>query len=275
MRVLKNAGADNEDFEYWFTRLARELITAPAVDTGHWQALKGVPQTKTHEIHNAVLEFDMPPVAEQAANMVMPNLPWAEDHFAERVGGLPLNPGVQYRNWPYYRGNVEQHQNAGEEQFSHTYMERLWPREASSAGDDKRVVTQYCGWGIRYRCGDLEDVINLLQREPHTRQAYVPLWFPEDTGAHADQRVPCTLGYHFMLRQDRLHCFYPIRSCDLLRHFRDDVYMAMRLTQWMIHKCQDGGGNAWKAVLPGQLTMFIPSLHVFEGDMPSLKRKYA
>ena len=27
------------------------------------------------------------------------------------------------------------------------------------------------------------DVIDLLEREPFTRQAYLPIWFPEDTGA--------------------------------------------------------------------------------------------
>src|SRR3954468_15378336 len=93
--------------------------------------------------------------------------------------------------------------------------------------------------GIRYDYGDLQDVVDMLVRSPYTRQAVLPVWFPEDTGAVHGERVPCTLIYHWMLRDGRLHCFYDIRSCDFVRYFRDDVYFAMRLTQWLIEQVQD------------------------------------
>jgi thymidylate synthase len=243
------------------------------VDTGHWQALKGVPQTHTREIRGALLEYEMPSNAGRLLIDTQPNMPWAEDHFQERVGGEPLNPGEEYKNWPYYRGNVEQHKEQG--QFSHTYMERFWPRQANVNRKYRREGRTT--HGIRYRYGDLNDVVQLLAREPYTRQAYLPVWFPEDTGAHHGERVPCTLGYHFMLREGRLHTFYPIRSCDFLRHFRDDVYLAVRLTQWLIEelKLTDDFPTPWDDVVPGELTMFMHSLHIFEGDLPMMRRKYA
>lgn len=135
--------------------------------------------------------------------------------------------------------------------------------------------------GIRYRYGDLNDVVSLLAKEPYTRQAYLPVFFPEDTGAHHGERVPCTLGYHFLLREGKLHINYFIRSCDYLRHFRDDVYLAGRLCQWIVHQLivKEAWTGAteqalWGNVTPGTLTMFISSLHVFEGDLPKMRREY-
>jgi thymidylate synthase len=251
------------------------------VDTGHWQALTDVPQTKTIELRAATLVYDMPDNAGRLLIDTQPNMPWAEDHFQERVAGEPLNPGKEYKNWPYYRGNVEKHKEQG--QFSHTYMERFWPRQANINRKYRREGRTT--HGIRYRYGDLNDVVQLLMREPHTRQAYLPVWFPEDTGAHHGERVPCTLGYHFMLREGRLHTFYPIRSCDFLRHFRDDVYLAVRLTQWLIDELRmkeeeklyrdEVTENSWSDVFPGELTMFMHSLHIFEGDVPMMRKKYA
>lgn len=264
------------------------------VDTGHWQAIKDVPQTKTIELRNEVLDTEIEPTALQWAGFCGPSTPWAENHFQERVGGEPLNPGVQYKNWPWYKGNVPVHQTAGEVvkgggewQFSHTYMERYWPKHAGEfwgrsahvhpptmTAEAERVDAR----GIRYRYGDLNDLVDLLVREPYTRQAYLPVWFPEDTGATDNQRVPCSLGYHFLLREGKLHCNYYIRSCDLLRHFRDDVYLTGRLCQWVVDQARSKEGGSqdflWNYIVPGELTMIMSSLHVFEGDLPKLRREY-
>lgn len=60
---------------------------------------------------------------------------------------------------------------------------------------------------------------------------------------------------------------YHIRSCDLLRHFTDDVYMACRLLQWVVGSLQGNGIN----VKASSLIMHISSLHVFRGDYPRLE----
>jgi hypothetical protein len=259
-------------------------MDAMSVDTGHWQSLKNVPHTATRELQNVVIETPIPQGQEDAALWVEPNLPWAEDHFQERVGGEPTNPGSQYFNWPWYDpGWKAQRKEEGKPNiFSHTYQERMWPRYAPQ-GDRSPLQTQSRlvageNFGVRYRYGDLQDVVNLLAREPTTRQAYLPIWFPEDTGAHHGERVPCTLGYHFVLRQGLLHVTYFIRSCDFLRYFRDDVYMAMRLGQWILgelngsNKDQDSYED-WTNVDMGILHMHMVSLHIFEGDMGKMRRE--
>lgn len=236
------------------------------VDTGHWQSLKDVPHTQTIEVQNVVLDVEIPETMEEAQEEISPNLPWAEDHFQERVGGEPLNPGEQYKNWPWYDPNWAAQNETGK--FSHTYMERFWPKYAwmNNCNCTEKVIAK----GNRYPYGDLNDVVALLAKEPTTRQAYLPMWFPEDTGAVHGERVPCSLGWHFMCRGDRLHCFYSMRSVDFLRYFRDDVYMAMRLTQWILGQLRSV--TSWESVTLGQLSMFISSLHVFQGDYAKMER---
>jgi hypothetical protein len=246
------------------------------VDVGHWQgiATSGKPDLVTKEIINLTFTAQIPNGPEALAQEVKPNLPWAEVEFAERVGGVPRNPHVSLPLWPHWHGQAEQTMDEAERgvfTFSHTYSERFWPREAG--GGDR--------FGIRYRYGDLNDVLDLLRRQPYTRQATFPIFFPEDTGAVHGGRIPCTLHYHFLLRGNRLHMWYPLRSCDAYRHFRDDIYMAMRLNQWVIEQLalwtEDGSpmiaDTLWDRVKPGVLCFTAYSFHVHMGDFALLMRQ--
>jgi hypothetical protein len=129
--------------------------------------------------------------------------------------------------------------------------------------------------GIRYRYGDLMDVVDLMDRSLYTRQAFLPVWFPEDTGSEENVRVPCTIGYHFIVRPsgvdgapDRLHIVYFMRSCDYVRYLRDDIYMAGRLGQWMMHMLTGRGHE----VITDSLTLHITSLHSFVGDDYTIRK---
>lgn len=225
------------------------LSKAPVVHVGEWQAIRDdIPQADTIELEDVSLEVNIPEGVELWQKQTGCNLPWAEDHFNERVSGQPLNPPPSHEWWPYAQKSNEQHVDSNS-RFSHTYPERFWPKWAGH--------TFTAMEGIRYVYGDLEDVVKLLRERPGTRQAYLPVWFPEDTGAVAGQRVPCTLGYHFLIRDGRLKIVYYIRSCDFYRHFRDDVYLAGRLAQWM---------SAKLGVDAGKLVMHISSLHIFAAE---------
>ena len=123
---------------------------------------------------------------------------------------------------------------------------------------------------IHFDYGDLGDIIKLLADQPLTRQAYLPVWFPEDTGALHGGRLPCTLGYQFIMRDGRFHIIYPIRSCDFVRHFRDDIYMTVRLLQWVKERAAELN-SVWDEVRLGTYTMHITSLHCFVQDLPRFK----
>lgn len=250
------------------------------VNVGQWQSIKD--ERPTLELQDVYFNAPIPGSVELLQESISPNLPWAEDHFQERVGGVPLNPGEQYKNWPWYRGNVEQHQTQELRKFSHTYMERYWPKHANQYFPDrdqrdKIDFSMTPHKGIRYEYGDLQDVVDLLARSPYTRQAVLPVWFPEDTGAVHGERVPCSLHYHFLMRNGKLNVFYHIRSCDFFRHFRDDVYLTCRLGQWVIDELRwgndllDSNDNPWKGTEMGRLSMHIGSLHIFEAERKRLE----
>jgi len=105
-----------------------------------------------------------------------------------------------------------------------------------------------------------------MEREPFTRQAFLPIWFPEDTGTVHGERVPCTIGYHFIRRYNWVHIVYYIRSCDFFRHFRDDIYLAVRKLYWLIEELQKRNPEEWGGVKPGTFTMHITSLHAWASE---------
>lgn len=248
--------------------------TGGPVVTESWQGIKK--PVEFFEALNISFSSYIPRGLNSWVEQVKPNMPWAENHFYERVYGAPLNPGNEYKYWPWYKNNPsnDKFRTAIGDKFSHTYMERMWPKYAPTDDIEYAKEGGVINRGIRYAYGDLMDLVKLLYREPFTRQAFLPIWFPEDTGANEGQRVPCTLGYHFLRRGRNLHVTYYIRSCDFFRHFRDDIYLCLKLVGWIIEKLQDEkehpGGN-WRLAEPGIFTMHITSLHIFFKEYNLLK----
>lgn len=263
-----------------------DLLRTEPIHTGEWQAMD-VSRSKlhaTHEILDAIVYVStVPHHVNQLQHFLSPDLPWAEDHFLERVSGIPHNPPPSHVRWPYaVAGNMahmrtqaparwdDEPNPIGKLQFDHTYPERFWPKMANVGErrpNGRQVYVPHNG--IRFEYGDLNDVVLLLARNPLTRQAYLPVWFPEDTGAVDNQRVPCTLGYHFLIRNGELSCRYYIRSCDAYRHLNNDVYLACRLMQWVCNEYNKLRMAERKdtIVQPGQMTMYVSSLHLFVGDV--------
>lgn len=244
------------------------LSNAPVQKANRWQSrdVSDNDNLNTHEILNYSFEVCMTgwPLA-HLQETIKPNLPWADRHFLrERVSGDPINPGHEWRNWPY-AASADTHRDTV---FDHSYAERYWPKYAGMTPGGNLLVNPQMAphKGIRFEYGDLEDLIQIMLADPHTRQAYLPVWFPEDlAAARQSRRVPCTLGYHFIMRNDKLHAVYYIRSCDYIRHFRDDVYMTIRLAQWILQQLKLADLN-WSEIQLGSFTMHITSLHIFHSD---------
>jgi len=241
--------------------LAKRLLQVEPYHRGrvHAQDIKG-DHMKMLELFQISARWMVPKTRLATQNLFKPNLPWAEDHFLERVSGEPLNPPPSEAYWPYAQQSNGVHKK--DEKFSHTYPERFWPRMANAGGkidySERQVSVPHVG--IRYEYGSLGDLVTVLQNDRNTRQAYLPVWFPEDLAAGVEgERVPCSLGYHFMYMPNKgeLDVTYFLRSCDFVRFFDDDMYMAARLLQWV---CTQTG------MIPGNLHTHIVNLHCFEGD---------
>ena len=256
--------AGKKDYRDARAFLATRLLETTPQNQGKWQRLDVSKSSAhdTYELLNVTLMYQMPQTVGGAQKHIKPDLPWSEKHFQERIGGKPINPGVEHANWPYHAGQVELHQHGGK--YDHNYMERMWPKELHHEMFDAQFQGSHWEFsGYRFEVGDLNDVVTQLASEPGTRQAYLPIWFPEDTGATAGQRVPCSLGYHFIFRDGQLHVQYNLRSCEIYRHFTNDIYMAVRLGQWVAEQLALTHGFD---ISLGQLTTHIVSLHGFVGD---------
>ncbi len=184
--------------------------------------------------------------------------PWAEAEWRDRLAGIngnPTNPGssLNYMRedgrilWDDYLEHVgvpgrQRLIDAGEhavipQTFSYTYGERL-------------AISQQV-WRV----------IMELRRNPMSRQLYVGMWdIHNDPERIGERRVPCSLGWHFMMRGGALNVTYTMRSCDFLTHFRNDVWMACALRDFI-------AAMADPAIKFGSFTHFINSLHVYERDV--------
>jgi hypothetical protein len=260
-------------------RVLTEAFHSPIANTvkaSRWQGIdvSKKPEMQMRELLNVSFQVPMRGLEDLKtwSDDTKCNLPWADVHFAERVGGEPLNPGESWKSWPWGH-SADKFRDPASGTFDHTYMERIWPKFAPWRNNPKRFdqlqdPEEYPNRGIRFEYGDLNDLVEHLARDPLSRQAYLPIWFPEDGTCNG--RRPCTLGYHFINRYDYLHHTYYIRSCDFIRHWGDDCYLAIRLHLWILDALRKRDGR-WKDVRPGMFTMHIVSLHMFENDYRKLQ----
>lgn len=264
----------NTNFEKLFKDIRDDLIKQEPVNVGTWQSQKI--ETPMIELRNVVLEWPMPENEEQVGYLTGARLPWAEDHLQERIGGKALNPAPSEAWWPFRKkssdGDTNKEHKSEGEAFSHTYPERMWPKEAGRPEGSFSYEGLPFNKGIRFEYGDLADVISQLARDPHTRQAYLPIWFPEDTGAVHGKRVPCTLGYHFQIREGKLDITYFMRSTDFLRHFQDDIYLAVRLAHHVADTVTQAqfyhtNGQVDYELQMGNLIFHTANMHIFEPDL--------
>ncbi len=213
-----------------------------------WQAVEI--DAEMLEVDNLFIKMDMCKSMDDLSIQTKADLPWSEDHFIERLSGAS-NPGEQYKNWPYYRPDLDDSRFRHDGMFSHTYQERFWPVQRQ---------------GNRYTAGNWDDIKDRMKMDPTTRQAFFSIWHPED---HSNNfvRLPCTIGYWFKINGNNLDLTYLIRSCDARRHFRNDIYMTQRLAMKMLNHLDDPDLQL------GELSVWIGSFHCFVSDEYSLKQK--
>ena len=158
--------------------------------------------------------------------------PWADEEFKERINPYGnVNPGTAYKLrqeiWNEYMHDGK---------FAYSYNERF------------------------FRNRQLNKIIARLQEDHDSRQLWLSVW---DLNEDVDKlggisRVPCSLGYNFQFREGKLNIHYVMRSCDFNTHFPNDVYLAIRLLEYVAERCNMEVGNFTH-------TMF--SLHVYKKDV--------
>ena len=242
-----------------FTDIVENGEETPA---GMWQGSDSMKDQIMLVLRNYDFSFNCPATESDLLKKTKADEDWVQLHMAERMDGEPTNPGESYKIWPY--ANFDKVNDFIKEKvFSHTYQERFWPKKANSALP--YIEGEKNNHGIRFELGDYNNLLETLKQNPLTRQAYLPIFFPEDTLAASNNiRVPCTLGYLFYKSQGKLHINYYIRSCDGYRHLRNDIYFTARLLQITASIVGEE---------VGKVNFYCANLHIFKNDIYNLKKR--
>jgi thymidylate synthase len=187
--------------------------------------IKNDPQMGTLELQN----YQYLVTDAQSDQIPIKNLQWATEDFLERVSQKPLNPGEA---WKYRRETWEQFLKPNG-RFDYTYSERM--------------------------ADPIRTTLEALKKDLYTRRAFLPVFDRQmDNQSDFNCRIPCSLGYWFYFRQDKLNITYLQRSADFSEHFNYDIWMANTLNSYIAYQLN---------VTPGSFSHWVGSLHIFERDV--------
>lgn len=164
---------------------------------------------------------------------------YCKQEIKDRCSGKQLNPGNSYKIRPDMWNKFLE----GTGKFSYQYAERLW--------DNKQFRT----------------VIDVLKNDKGTRQAVLSVWnyekdmLPEKVGG--GNRIPCSLNYQFLIRNNRLHCIYSMRSNSAIEHCCIDLYCATGLMEYVVKELKVN----YPDLKIGSLTYICGSLHAFHWNL--------
>jgi thymidylate synthase len=101
-----------------------------------------------------------------------------------------------------------------------------------------------------------------LRKDPSSRQALATIWQPEFDTYDEKRDYPCTLLYHFMIRNDRLIMETVMRSNDVILGLGYDAFQHSRVQIAMASVL---------GVEPGEYRHHAMSLHLYERDLDKVE----
>jgi thymidylate synthase len=164
---------------------------------------------------------------------------YCEQEIADRTCGEPLNPGNSYK----IRLDLWQSLMSKDDgdKFDYTYSERI------------------------NNLHQLDNAIAALKEDIHSRRSFISIWDPKDSCdvAGFNTRVPCSISYQFLIRNNKLMVLYYIRSNDYFKHFVIDI--------WLTHAIQEYVRQQVLEVYPnlkcGSLNYYGGSMHAYNEDL--------
>lgn len=194
-------------------------------------------------------------------------LNYIEQEFRDRISGIAMNPGNSY----IYRLDVW-NEFLVNNRFHYTYSERIAPQlmrvkhELANHPETRQAIIN-----IHSNIAD-PSIYRLYNKDDPNRHRDASIGTPRDNsygGKHiypsmdmqsmgGSGRVPCSMYYQMMIRENKLDLIYTMRSCDFLVHFPVDVMLALRLQKYMASQLSREIGT---------FTYFTGSLHAYRKDM--------
>lgn len=135
----------------------------------------------------------------------------------------------------------------------------IWEEFLNSDGTmDYTYNERYYSWRA------LSRIIENLKEDLHSRRCVLQIYQMDKDlqGVEKLKRVPCSLDYSWLYREDKLNIFYHMRSCDFYEHFLNDMILTAKLNEYVASQLE---------IKPGELTVFINSLHAYQIDLVARK----
>lgn len=164
---------------------------------------------------------------------------YCESELQDRLNRKGLNPGASY----LIRMDLWQQLMSRSEggKFDYTYSERI------------------------NFSNQLDNVIETLKEDEHSRRAMIMIFKPEDTedSAGFQTRIPCSISYQFLIRNNKLMVLYYIRSNDYFKHFAIDIWLTNALQNYVAEQLKD----KYPRLKVGSLNYYAGSLHAYKEDL--------
>ena len=108
----------------------------------------------------------------------------------------------------------------------------LWQKLMSKKDGDKFDYTY--SERINY-VRQLDNAIAALKDDIHSRRAMIMVFRPEDTQESMgyQTRIPCSVSYQFLIRNNKLMVIYYIRSNDYFKHFAIDIWLTHAIQEYI------------------------------------------
>jgi thymidylate synthase len=120
------------------------------------------------------------------------------------------------------------------------------------------------------QCSNVDRILDALEENPDSRQLILSIWDRQEDiyGLGGAKRVPCSIYYQFLLRENKLHIIYAQRSADAYNHLGNDIWLAYRLMEYMVMEIRERTG---RDIRNGYLYHNIGSLHVYRKDWERMR----
>lgn len=164
---------------------------------------------------------------------------YCKQEILDRIDRRGLNPGNSYKiRMDLWQKLMSKKEN---DKFDYTYSERInYSRQ-------------------------LDNAIAALKDDEHSRRAMIMIFKPEDTmeSSGFQTRIPCSVSYQFLIRNNKLMVLYYIRSNDYFKHFAIDIWLTQAIQEYMWTQLQD----TYPGLKIGPLNYYAGSFHAYHEDL--------
>lgn len=164
---------------------------------------------------------------------------YCSQEILDRVNREGLNPGNSYK----IRMDLWQKLMSKKDgdRFDYTYSERI------------NYIHQ------------LDNAIAALKDDEHTRRAMIMIFWPGDTTESSgfQTRIPCSVSYQFLIRNNKLMVLYYIRSNDYFKHFAIDIWLTQAMQSYIFEQLK----GTYPNLKIGSLNYYAGSFHAYNEDL--------